>query len=111
MTSRELSAVCFVWQKRLRLSDWRIEVVFVGDKELPKKKYGDIAYDRSSKEAKIRILRPGAMRRRFGKSPVEGTLVHELGHLIMPDITPENEEAIEAAIDFYSEALTNAYDS
>ena len=111
MTSRELKAICFVWQKRLRLSDWRVEVVLVGDKEIPKNRYGDIKYDRSSKEATIRILRPVAMQKRFGKAPVEGTLVHELGHLIMPDITPDNRDAIEAAIDFYTEALTNAYDS
>jgi hypothetical protein len=101
MTTRELAAVCLVWQRRLRISDWRIKVEFVSAKKIPGR-VGSIVYDRAVREASICIRK---------KAPIEPTLVHELGHLLMPDITPENETGIEAAIDSYTEALIAAYDS
>lgn len=108
MTSPDLESLCVLWQKRMRLADWRIVVEFVEPRKLPKK-YGDIAYDRPTRTAKIRVLNPTSMKKRFGDDPVEATLVHELGHLAMPDITEENKDGIEAAIEFYTDALMTAY--
>lgn len=112
MTSRELEAVCRVWQMRMRLRDWNISVCFVSAKKMPEpEKWADIEYNRADQNATVRILRASDMQRRHGRVDVEGSLVHELGHLIMPDLTEENKEQIEAAIDRWAEIVTAAYDS
>lgn len=108
-TQQDLEALCLVWQKRLRLCDWRIVVQFVEPRKLPKK-YGDISYDRPTRTATIRILNPDAMQKRYGDAPVESTLVHELSHIPMPDITDENRDDIEEGIEFFTDALITAYE-
>jgi len=40
---------------------------------------------------------------------MEDTLVHEMLHVIMPDITPSNRERVESAIHRMTEALVAAW--
>jgi hypothetical protein len=110
MTSPQLAALCEKWQDRIRyLRGWRITAKFVTAKQLPGKYYGQNKYDRDAMTAEIIILRPCDMRKRFQHAPIEATLVHELGHILMPDITDENKEGIEASIDKWAEVLMTAY--
>jgi hypothetical protein len=104
MRSRDLVPMCLKWQKRMRLSDWIIDIKFA--REVPKKGLGHIEYDRLRQRASILVLTPS-----LWKEPldIEGTVVHELGHLILPDITPENEDWLEAANDRYTELLIQAW--
>lgn len=89
----------------MRLSDWRVDIRFA--RKLIHGDLGEIEYDRLRQTADIRVLTPS-----LWKIPldIEGTVVHELGHLILPDITAENREWIEAANDRYTDILIAAYE-
>lgn len=104
MRSRELAPMCRKWQKRMRLADWRIDIQFA--RKLTHGEFGEIEYDRLRQTADIRILYPSLWK---ASLDIEGTLVHELAHLILPDITDDNREWLEAANDRFTELLIEAW--
>jgi predicted HD phosphohydrolase len=108
MRNAELQSLCDAWRQRIRyLRSWKITARFTKRGEIST--YGAIEYDRDQQTAKIRVMRPAEMREKFGDSPVEHTLLHEMGHILEPDVTDENSDGIEASINRWSEALMEAH--
>lgn len=113
---RTLTADAFIqeklalWQKRLRLTDWRIDIRQVRAKELKPKTVGNIHWDTPRKVATIRVLShldyksssfPAILR------DMEFTVVHELVHLQLSSL-PRSEAsrgAEERAVNMITEAL------
>ncbi|HWQ52200.1 MAG TPA: hypothetical protein VN442_00860 [Bryobacteraceae bacterium] len=99
-----------IWQKRLRLSDWRIDVRLVHPNELKPKTVGNIHWDTPAKTAIIRVLSPSDY-----KLPVfddilrdmEFTVVHELIHLQLSSLprSDASRGAEERAVNQITEAF------
>ena len=72
-----------VWQKRLRLADWRIEVRLVRSTELKPDTLGNLKWNSINRSATIKVLTPGEYDLAPGDIPedIEYTVVHELVHL------------------------------
>jgi hypothetical protein len=73
----------WVWQKRLNLQDWNIDVVMSRTSELKPKTLGNIHWDADKKSAVIRVLDPADYKLSFKDmlADMEFTVVHELIHL------------------------------
>lgn len=113
---RALTADAFVraklgiWQKRLRLSDWRIDIRLVHPNELKPKTVGNIHWDTPAKTALIRVLSPSDY-----KLPgfddvlrdMEFTVVHELIHLQLSSLprSDASRGAEERAVNQITEAF------
>lgn len=76
----DLADLCHLWQTRLRLRDWNIEVRFVGHDELEGDGLGRCLINKDHKKAIIKVLREED-RSGCDKGHVERTLIHELLHL------------------------------
>jgi hypothetical protein len=80
-----------VWQKKLNLSDWKIEVLIVRTTELKPKTLGNIHWDGEKKTAVIRVLDPADYKLPLHAmlDDMEFTVVHELIHLeLSPVLAP-----------------------
>lgn len=82
--AEELQAKCELWQKRLRLADWDVDVKIVPLREMNGSQSGQVTYNAEHKWANIKLINPAdysmeAMRPYL----MERTLIHELLHLHM----------------------------
>jgi hypothetical protein len=98
VTAPELTRLCRLWQRRLRLMDWRVTVAIVPAADL-NGSYGDGNLDGYEMTAAIRIA---------DNAPVESTLIHELLHLrLLPwgvDDTDERQTAMNLLADSFLQA-------
>ena len=101
---KELRHMCKVWQRRLRLLDWRLTLQMVpelteGEQEL----WGRLESTPGVMEATIFIA--------AGIPPeaVEPTLVYELLHIRLQPFDEPDEQAKENAIDLIASTLLAAY--
>ena len=111
--TKELQALCVVWQKRLRLQDWKITVNFFEFEE--NYTYGGCTTTPNFQEANIGVSSKLAADR----VQIEQTLVHELIHVtfaqLRPDLCKELDphtavgHCFEVGVDMLSRALVEAY--
>lgn len=105
----------WVWQKRLNLQAWSVDVVMTRAGELKPKTLGNIHWNREKKTAVIRVLDPADYRLPFDAMlrDIEFTVVHELIHLEMVPIlsdlqrTDANRREEEHAVNYMAAALIN----
>lgn len=113
MTQSQLKKLALVWQKRLRIQDWSIDVDFV-DMERPSI-YGGANVQANFHRAEIGINRSI----HEGDEQIEETLVHELLHVRFPHFNEEFYEPfavtdllgheLEVGIDMVSRALVEGF--
>lgn len=72
-----------VWQKRLHLEDWKVDVRVVRSTELRPETLGNLKWNSVSKTATIKVLNPVDYEMSAADVPedMEYTVVHELVHL------------------------------
>jgi hypothetical protein len=73
----------WLWQKRLNLTDWKIDIVMSHHSDLKPKTLGNIHWDADRKVATIRVLDASEYKLPFREmlQDMEFTVVHELIHL------------------------------
>ena len=111
MTQAGLDKLCALWQKRLRLEDWRVSVKLVRKYELPDA-HAEALPHRRTKVAKIKIVDPRDRDPEWAdETELEWSLVHELMHLYCPDYSPGDDEDVEfeTMLNLVSQALVVAY--
>jgi hypothetical protein len=83
LTLSFLRRICRLWQKRLHLQDWDVQIVFTRMFDMTEGKQGTISYNTEKKAAKIEILTPGDYPNSstFRPQDIEQCVVHELLHL------------------------------
>ena len=79
----EAQAACEAWQKVMYVADWEVRVKIVPKADLADGKMGDITYDRSKKQAILRMIDP-ADHEANENFPLDhqGIIIHELNHLV-----------------------------
>lgn len=104
-----VSQKLWVWQKRLKLQDWNINVKVVRGWELKPRTLGNIHWDTEARKATLRVL--DLVDYKLGYPEVlkdlEFTIVHELVHLQLSSL-PRSEasrSAEERAVNVLTEAL------
>lgn len=72
-----------VWQERMALKDWRIQVELVPPDQLEPKTLGNVHWDTDLKSATISVLSPEGYKlpQQAMLADMEVTIVHELVHL------------------------------
>jgi len=103
----------WVWQKRLNLQDWNVNVVMSRTGDLKPKTLGNIHWDLEKKTATIRVLDPADYKLPFKEmlQDMEFTVVHELIHLNFAPVTSEfnrsdaNRREEEHAVNHMADAL------
>lgn len=106
MTKRQLSKLLATWQERLRLRDVAITAEFVRDLQSEGQDCHGLCWsDRAAPSATIQIRSTPI--KEVPDRPVEWVLIHELLHVLMPDIQPAEYE--EPAINKIAWALYRAY--
>jgi len=100
-----------VWQKRLRLEDWKIEVKIVRIWELEQGTLGHIDWSTPHHTAVIKVLNPADYELPADKIPadMELSIVHELVHLHL-SVLPLNKSsrvAEEQVVSMIADALVN----
>ncbi len=72
-----------VWQKRLKLDDWKIKIILARTSDLKPRTLGNIHWDSEKKEATIRVMDPADYELEHDAmlQDMEFTVVHELIHL------------------------------
>jgi hypothetical protein len=77
-----------LWQERLQLQDWSIEIVISRPSDLRKGTLGNVHWDPEKKTARIRVLSPSDYFVSFDRAldDMEQTIVHELIHLRLSSI-------------------------
>jgi hypothetical protein len=100
-----------LWQKRLRLEDWKIEVKIVRIWELEHSTLGHIDWSASHKTAVIKVLNPADYELPADKVPadMELSIVHELVHLhlsVLP-LNKSSRNAEEQVVSMIADALVN----
>ncbi|PWU01365.1 MAG: hypothetical protein C5B51_22900 [Terriglobia bacterium] len=98
-----------VWQQRLNLQDWRINVVMSHPSELKPRTLGNIHWDADKRSAVIRVLDASDYNMTFRDmlDDMEFTVVHELIHLELSSL-PRSEASRrdeEHAVNQIAEAL------
>ena len=98
-----------LWQRRLKLSDWRITWAMARRSDLKPNTVGQIHWDKPSKGAAILVLDPSDYRMPFNAmlDDMEITIIHELVHLKLTSL-PHSEasrRSEEQAVNGLSEAL------
>jgi len=111
ITDNFLSQKLFVWQKKLRLQDWKISIKVVRKSDLKPKTLGNVHWDLSTKSAVIRVMHFDDYSVPFSDvlDDLEVTIVHELVHLHLSSL-PRNEaskSAEEQAVNLLADALIN----
>lgn len=108
LTLEEAQARCRIWQERLRLSDWVIEVQILRRHEFINDAVsGEISIFWTHKEARLRLLDPiDYPPTCMSAYDMEGTLVHELLHIHVDSVGEDLEYlAKEQAINCITSAL------
>jgi len=72
-----------VWQKRLKLDDWKVKIMLARASDLKPRTLGNIHWDSETKEATIRVLDPADYELAHDAmiEDMKFTVVHELIHL------------------------------
>lgn len=101
----------WLWQKRLRLENWKIHVKVVRAGELKRRTLGNIHWDADTHSATIKVMNPADYKMPFSDvlNDLEMTVVHELVHLHLSSL-PRSEasrSAEEHAVNTLAEALLN----
>ena len=98
-----------IWQKRLKLDDWRLSIRMVPSGELKPKTLGNIHWDTPTKTAAIRVLRLTEYKlpEQEALRDMEFTVVHELVHLQLASLprSDASRGAEEHAVNRLAEAL------
>jgi hypothetical protein len=99
-----------LWQKRLRLTDWNIDIRLVRQSELKPKTVGNIHWDTPRKTATIRVLAVADYKLTNFENilrDMEFTVVHELIHLQLSSLprSAASRGAEERAVNQLTEAL------
>lgn len=100
-----------IWQKRLRLDDWKIEVKIVRVWELERGTLGHIDWSTPRKTAVIKVLNPADYELPPDKIPadMELSIVHELVHLhlsVLP-LSKSSRGAEEQVVTMIADALVS----
>lgn len=113
MTDAQLQALCEVWQKRLRLQDWRIVCEIKRAHEMPEGAQACVNPTFALKQAEIWIVDPIDYLSDAFEQHIEQSLVHELLHLHLwwPELDDKTERglAFEQGIDLIGWALVEGY--
>lgn len=91
-----------LWQKRLQLQDWSIQVEITRPSVLRQGTLGNVHWDPEKRTARIRVLRVADYQTSYDRAlaDMENTIVHELIHLRLASIwqhTPDRTEQSRAA--------------
>src|SRR6478736_5190135 len=83
VTEAQVSNWTRLWQKRLHLEDWRVDVRIVRNSELRPETLGNLKWNNVSRTACIKVLNPLDYQIPAGDVPedMEYTVLHELVHL------------------------------
>ncbi|MBZ5595780.1 MAG: hypothetical protein LAP39_26370 [Acidobacteriia bacterium] len=111
VTDEQVHDWLHVWQKRLRLEDWKIEVKVVRVWELEQGTLGHIDWSIPHKTATIKVLNPSDYELPKDKIPadMELSVVHELVHLhlsVLP-LNKSSRPAEEQVVSMIADALVN----
>lgn len=106
MTLFELRRLTRLWQKRLRITDWRVTVKF-GEAS---GNLGTTDYNPRELFATVEI-KPGQKDERYHDGGIEQTLIHELLHIVMHGDRDYVGEDVgqERSINVIADALYTAY--
>ena len=114
MTGERLEEVLAIWQKRLRLQDWRVKLEVVRQKVARTEGYACVDWDRNYRRARVQLIHPGDLNASEFSIPVdlEIFMVHELLHLFFCNLENDgNDEPewrlreLEFAVQSLAEAL------
>jgi len=100
MTKTQIDKILRKCQKRLRLSDWDIDVTLVDIQDIKSDRVAECNFDECNMEAHIRVLRPEHNHYRgTSMQHMEATIYHELLHIVItPNISKDcpnvNEEQL-----------------
>lgn len=123
-TEADLKVICELWQRRLRLCDWKIEIQYARAVEMMSGKgldWGNVTFGPETRTAAIMILRPDdygeTKNGDRGRSEIEDTIRHELLHILIgcavksaaksPDLAHLYEEQAVLAISEAFERITS----
>jgi hypothetical protein len=111
MAQSFLSEKLWLWQKRLNLGVWKIQITLVRLSELKPKTLGNIHWDSDTHTAQIKVLAPEDYKLSTPDmlKDMEFTVVHELIHLELSSL-PRSEasrSAEEHAVNQIAQALLN----
>ena len=107
----EAVRVCAIWQRRLRLSDWDVEVKIVRKRQLVENRLAQISIEWHHKHAIIEMMDPIDWHDEHGRlQDHEFEIVHELLHLHTGAMHDDlDSRAEEQAINCIAGALIKAY--
>lgn len=98
-----------VWQDRLQLQDWKIEIIQASPEKLRRGTLGNIHWNQDTRSAQIRVLAASSyqMPLRSALQDMEFTLVHELIHLELASLprSDASRSEEEHAVNHMAEAL------
>ena len=111
MAQSFLAEKLWLWQKRLSLTAWNIQLKFARTSELRPKTLGNIHWDADTHTAEIHVLAPEDYKLSTSDmlADMEFTVVHELVHLQLSSL-PRSEasrSAEEHAVNQITQALLN----
>ena len=97
------------WQKRLSMEDWNLSVQVVRKAALDKDTWGNAEWDSDHKTGVINVLDPQDYNLKGTelKRDMECTIVHELVHIQVSPLDPNNPEAHEEIVNRIMNALLN----
>lgn len=109
LAERRLNERLAVWQQRLQLQDWKVDLIMSHRSDLRPGTLGNIHWDIDSKSARIRVLNPNEYQAPFISTfqDMEFTVVHELIHLELASL-PRNDASRtdeEYAVNHMADAL------
>ena len=97
------------WQKRLSMDDWDLSVQVVRKSALDKNTWGSAEWDADTKSGVISVLDPQDYNLKGTelKRDMECTIVHELVHIQVSALDPDNPERQEDLVNRIMAALVN----
>lgn len=109
MTEATLIEICRKWQRRLRLQDWDIKIIFVRQFEMRPDVLGCCEPVIEKKVALIKIVDPIDYPTdcRWGLD-VENTIIHELLHCHFEPVSKDGGVFVEQAIESITSGLLSA---
>lgn len=104
MTTRQLARLLRYWQRKLGLRDWQISVTFATEEEMhDHRNVAECVAQLCDRTAHIRILRDDG-----SDYEIEKRVVHELGHVLFPELLPRDKtkaKLFDAGIDQLATSL------
>ncbi len=98
-----------IWQKRMGLEEWKLDVHVVRQKNLDRNTWGNAEWDPDSKTGLISVLDPRDYNLRGGelRLDMECTIVHELVHIQVSPLDARDEGVREDVVNKIMNALMN----